>query len=439
MFLQIGDERWLCHLCSCESKCVGLINSTFDVEFKTVEEICDEFFPKQSNNDTVKETIRETKCDLEVKIHQENHRPADKKTKCEAKLSVLQKEKINNETLSSPEESVAEAWWNEAIYGGNTSDEKEWQPPKRKKRQRKNDVSECSDTERLKKNRVGNGGKKWKVIWNGKIRIRKSPSIDGQVVGYYPQGKLLKVFEQKGDWIRHKRGWSLVKDSNDVLITRLKRRPKSKPVVGFTQGNPLLNKKKATTKKGYHPCPHCSRVFTTCMGLGGHMRVHNSEKAKRGEKPLGTKWPKKQASLRKREEFNIFNIADRIQSLSEKSVLGDDSTKKSRIKRGKYPCPHCPRVFSTPNGLGGHMRVHNSQKSNKGEVPLGTKWPPKKGVGKRGRRRLSGKLNKIKDIHPCAYCGKLFSNRRALGGHIRTHRNQGDHLENIMPSASSND
>jgi len=74
------------------------------------------------------------------------------------------------------------------------------------------------------------------------------------------------------------------------------------------------------------------------------------------------------------------------------------------------------------------MRVHNSQKSNKGEVPLGTKWPPKKGVGKRGRRRLSGKLNKIKDIHPCAYCGKLFSNRRALGGHIRTHRNQGDHL-----------
>jgi len=68
MFLQIGDERWLCHLCSCESKCVGLINSTFDVEFKTVEEICDEFFPKQSNNDTVKETIRETKCDLEVKM-----------------------------------------------------------------------------------------------------------------------------------------------------------------------------------------------------------------------------------------------------------------------------------------------------------------------------------------------------------------------------------
>jgi len=94
-----------------------------------------------------------------INSHQENHRPADKKTKCEAKLSVLQKEKINNETLSSPEESVAEAWWNEAIYGGNTSDEKEWQPPKRKKRQRKNDVSECSDTERLKKNRVGNGGK----------------------------------------------------------------------------------------------------------------------------------------------------------------------------------------------------------------------------------------------------------------------------------------
>jgi len=55
------------------------------------------------------------------------------------------------------------------------------------------------------------------------------------------------------------------------------------------------------------------------------------------------------------------------------------------------------------------MRVHNSQKSNKGEVPLGTKWPPKKGVGKRGRRRLSGKLNKIKDIHPCAYCGKVIS------------------------------
>ncbi|BHF76026.1 hypothetical protein SprV_0501912400 [Sparganum proliferum] len=67
-------------------------------------------------------------------------------------------------------------------------------------------------------------------------------------------------------------------------------------------------------------CPHCSRTFTSRIGLVGHLRIHRTET---GEPVPGAPTYTHQARLN---------------------------------------CPHCPRTFRHRMGLFGHMRTHDDQR-----------------------------------------------------------------------------
>nr|VZH94992.1 unnamed protein product [Spirometra erinaceieuropaei] len=64
-------------------------------------------------------------------------------------------------------------------------------------------------------------------------------------------------------------------------------------------------------------CPHCSRTFSSRIGLVGHLRIHRTE----------TGEPVPEAP--------------------------------TYTHRNRLHCPHCPRTFTHRMGLFGHMRIHN--------------------------------------------------------------------------------
>nr|VZI36781.1 unnamed protein product [Spirometra erinaceieuropaei] len=64
-------------------------------------------------------------------------------------------------------------------------------------------------------------------------------------------------------------------------------------------------------------CPHCSRTFTSRIGLVGHLRIHRTET---GEPVPGA---------------------------------------PTYTHRTRLHCPHCPRTFMHRMGLFGHMRIHD--------------------------------------------------------------------------------
>nr|VZH98236.1 unnamed protein product [Spirometra erinaceieuropaei] len=66
-----------------------------------------------------------------------------------------------------------------------------------------------------------------------------------------------------------------------------------------------------------HSCPHCSRTFTSRIGLVGHLRIHRTET---GEPVPGA---------------------------------------PTYTHRTRLHCPHCPRTFTHRMGLFGHMRIHD--------------------------------------------------------------------------------
>nr|VZI38698.1 unnamed protein product [Spirometra erinaceieuropaei] len=73
----------------------------------------------------------------------------------------------------------------------------------------------------------------------------------------------------------------------------------------------------ADTDTADFSCPHCSRTFTSRIGLVGHLRIHRTET---GEPVPGAPTYTHQARLN---------------------------------------CPHCPRTFTHRMGLFGHMRIHD--------------------------------------------------------------------------------
>nr|VZI48629.1 unnamed protein product [Spirometra erinaceieuropaei] len=64
-------------------------------------------------------------------------------------------------------------------------------------------------------------------------------------------------------------------------------------------------------------CPHCDRIFTSRIGLVGHLRIHRTET---GEPVPGA---------------------------------------PTYTHRTRLHCPHCPRTFTHRMGLFGHMRIHD--------------------------------------------------------------------------------
>nr|VZH94531.1 unnamed protein product [Spirometra erinaceieuropaei] len=73
----------------------------------------------------------------------------------------------------------------------------------------------------------------------------------------------------------------------------------------------------ADTDTAVFSCPHCSRTFTSRIGLVGHLRIHRTET---GEPVPGA---------------------------------------PTYTHHARLNCPHCPRIFRHRMGLFGHMRIHD--------------------------------------------------------------------------------
>lgn len=80
--------------------------------------------------------------------------------------------------------------------------------------------------------------------------------------------------------------------------------------------------------------------------------------------------------------------------------------KKNQLRKGRYKCETCDKVFRSYQALGGHRASHKKIKMSI-KVDHETEFEGVKMVEKK--------------IHECPVCLRVFSSGQALGGHKRTH------------------
>jgi len=96
----------------------------------------------------------------------------------------------------------------------------------------------------------------WRVVFEGKIRVRKCPRINTKVLRPPLEfGEIIEVTEKNGKWVRHKGGWSLSEDDDFVLMVK-------------------VGKHHAV----HHICDECGREFCNSKTLGKHAQTHKREK-----------------------------------------------------------------------------------------------------------------------------------------------------------------
>ncbi|VDL97845.1 unnamed protein product [Schistocephalus solidus] len=84
-------------------------------------------------------------------------------------------------------------------------------------------------------------------------------------------------------------------------------------------------------------CPHCPRAFTPCMGLFGHMRIHDNG-----------------------IEHNADNT-DTPCTPSTHATVTPTTMNDTLPASPDFSCPHCARNFNSRIGLVGHLRIHRTE------------------------------------------------------------------------------
>ncbi|KAJ7961856.1 Zinc finger protein [Quillaja saponaria] len=101
-----------------------------------------------------------------------------------------------------------------------------------------------------------------------------------------------------------------------------------------------------------HPCKDCNRKFTSRNGLAGHMKVH-------------TKKMKSVVVLVSEEKVHLssLEIVKRKNRNRNEQLTITSSTASPRSSKRK--CTYCEKWFKSGQALGGHMKVHRSEKRAK--------------------------------------------------------------------------
>ncbi|BHF68764.1 hypothetical protein SprV_0301180500 [Sparganum proliferum] len=163
-----------------------------------------------------------------------------------------------------------------------------------------------------------------------------------------------------------------------------------------------------------YTCPHCDRIFTSYIGLGGHLRIHRPET---GEPvpgaPIYTHHTPLNCSHSPRtftHRMGLFGHMpihdsgiDRAPDSPNKPTMSSPNTTTTPsvadadTETADYSCSHCDRTFTSGIGLVGHLRIHRTET---GEPAPGTPTY----------------------IHRTRHhCLRNFTHRMGLFGHMRIH------------------
>mmetsp|Transcript_27155 Transcript_27155/g.50676 ORF Transcript_27155/g.50676 Transcript_27155/m.50676 type:complete len:727 (-) Transcript_27155:241-2421(-) len=306
-----GEEEWLCHLCSCERSCVESINRAFATNYSTADDLLnaklflaadmslsdgsdtddlgdlddhkqstshlkttvdaktkvkydlwwekavngmngsedEEFCPDE--NDLSDDTLIEEMGDCQGQTKEESK---NSKASCEVQRAVV--DLVDAQRTGTGHRFTKSLKHGMQLSGGE-------QKFRRSTRRRKRTDEERDEVAKKKKRIAGT----WKVTWHGQIRVRKTPRINGEILGCLSCGDCIEVTMRHGKWVQHKGGWSLSEDAGDILIQRVKS-DEIQPV----KNDEIQHK---------HKCPRCAREFESYRALGGHMKVHNVAGAER--------------------------------------------------------------------------------------------------------------------------------------------------------------
>lgn len=299
-----GDAKWFCHMCACESVCIGIANRELGADFKSPSDL--------SPNAAESANFSATPAQVSNGDETEDDDQTDSQEDIGGTSSASRKRKRvgrkGGVTTPGAKEPKYLDWWRRSIgekgiatkvRQGNKSGARRKQPPKRRRKtaprkgaslaserkgkakrgsggsrssasKKKSAVSDSDRSalwkraleskavwERLRQEKqAGNeknsasradsaaaaaaapartrakkpGPNKWKVVWSGQVRVRVEPSMVAPSVGILESGDVLDVLEHRGNWVRHKLGWSLSADSDDELI---------RPCARTTQPPPL--------------------------------------------------------------------------------------------------------------------------------------------------------------------------------------------------------
>jgi len=93
----------------------------------------------------------------------------------------------------------------------------------------------------------------WISVWHGEIRVRCNPENRFIKTGGILEGEIVQKTAQQGLWLRHQRGWSVIRDKRDMLL------------VPFSPAH-----KNGSEPAKVHACRNCSRLFVKMKSAERH-------------------------------------------------------------------------------------------------------------------------------------------------------------------------
>ncbi|CAH0563396.1 unnamed protein product [Brassicogethes aeneus] len=139
-------------------------------------------------------------------------------------------------------------------------------------------------------------------------------------------------------------------------------------------------------------CPHCPKTFTTKCGLRQHLKTLNHDSPQKKE----------------------YQCAQCERNFTEKDLLTQHV--KLKHKGFKYTCPHCPKTYSTRSILQQHVQSQHGDPVQRKKYECAQ---CDKTFASVGYLNTHIKSTHEGFKFPCPHCPKMYTERRGLYGHLQ--------------------